>query len=260
LPFRIPRLDLSDDSLIAGVLPNYAEIRHLRDISDVVGAIIDLAFEANPRAVKRFVNAFGLLTRIVEIRGVEVDRRLLAITLGAELRWPEEFEDLRAAVRSGDEDPLRDIRGAENELLSHYASTLLPGKISAGTLDGILRLTAAFVAAEEEDEEVIDMRTGRPGTIAYNRPRLMATLEELGWAKSSRSRGNFYHSAVENIRFRVLQRVVRLEKRERGDWSLHQSWSIARHTDLAIAEATRLVPEDVAVTTRLVPEVRVPRR
>lgn len=169
LPFRIPRLNLSDDSLIKGVLPNHLEIRHLKDIP-TVETIIDLAFEANPRAVKRFVNALGLLTRIIEIRGVEVDRKLLAVTLGGELRWPEEFEHLRAAAGSGDEDPLGNIRSSENEGLKRFASALLSDEIDAGTLDRILRLTAAFVPTEEEDEEPKVAEPGLPAPEA-RRPR-----------------------------------------------------------------------------------------
>jgi hypothetical protein len=256
LPFRIPRLDLSDDSLIAGVIPSYAQIKHLKGISDDVATIIDLAFEANPRAVKRFVNALGLLTRIIEIRQVKVDRRLLAITLGGELRWPEEFEDLRAAVNSGDEDPLHDIRNSDSERLNHYASVLLPSEIDAATLHGILRLTAAFVATEDEEVEKAK-KTDQPGTIAYNLPRLTATLEEVGWARKPGTKATFQHARVKRWRFRVLKRVVRLEeytiaqkakekswlypaKSERWEWKLERSFSIARETDVAIAEAKRL--------------------
>lgn len=69
--------------------------------------IVDLAFGANPRSTKRFVHALSLVLDILDRRGAGADPRIVAALLAGEMRWPDEFSDLRTAVRSGDPAPLR---------------------------------------------------------------------------------------------------------------------------------------------------------
>jgi hypothetical protein len=205
--------------------------------------MVDLAFDANPRSAKRFVNALTLLLRILDRREVAAEPHLVAAVLAGELRWPEQFSDVRTAVRSADTDPLAGIRQSDDDRLSEFVSRFVPGDIDLLSLDSILRLTATVAgsAEVEYDEEIL---TGR---VAENMPILIAGLEQMGYARSARSDKLYYHEMAPGIRFRMGKIVVRLERysglASGRDWQLEKSFSLAREVALALDAARSNVEE-----------------
>lgn len=240
IPFRIPQLEGSKD-MLAIVVPEFERIQQFQLIADDIATIVNLAFDANPRSTKRFINALMLLTRILDSRGVEADPKLVAALLAGELRWPEQFNDVRRSVRSSDAEPLMGLRKGGDKRLAAFVALFFPPQISSSELAPVLRLTAAVAGSSDdgaqqqpEAGETIDVR-------AANRSTLGAGLEALGYQLHPHQKNVFYHPDVPRVRFLLRRKVIRYEVREMtkasGGWALVESFSLDDQLDAVLAAA-----------------------
>ena len=117
IPFRVPPLSIDNRRSLEELLPDWE--RHAGELPDhFYDRIVDIALlglRGNPRQVKRLLNSFLMLRRIMQRRNLPVDELLLAALIGLQLRWPAEHQRFHDAVRDamhGDgADPLSAIGG-----------------------------------------------------------------------------------------------------------------------------------------------------
>jgi hypothetical protein len=158
IPFRVPPLAITDRRSLEELLPEWE--RHVGDLPDhFYDRIVDIAvlgLRANPRQVKRLLNSFLMLRRIMERRRLPVDQLLLAALIGLQLRWPAEhqrFQDaVRDAMHGGDVDPLASAGGDGDPALADYLDRFVRRlEVSTDELWRTLQLTSV-VSPEGEPE------------------------------------------------------------------------------------------------------------
>lgn len=248
LPFRIPRADTASGLDLAEIVPAFAAMSHLRSVADDLVSIVDVVFEGNPRSAKRFINALTLLMRILAARQVTFDPGLLAFVLAGELRWPDEFHDVRTAVAAGDADPIAGIRAAEDDRLQAFLA-LRTDLITPEALGPILRLTATVSSkAEERIEEEAGSGSGQ---VARNLPRLLEGIADLGFSLHPRSERVYLHPARPDLRLVLGKLVLRFEvptTQESGrPWKLATSFRISTEVDDALALAAQYLAGSAVV-------------
>lgn len=246
VPFRIPRIASGDPAALEALVPGFQTLDHLAGVRDELQLAADIAFQGNPRSVKRFVNALTLSMRILAARDIAFDAALLAQLLALELRWPDEFRDVRTAVAAGDTDPISVVRDSEDEALRSFAGHVRP--CNSDELDPLLRFTAAVAetlpAAELEASET----EARLTRTDRGRSKILDVLADLGFQLHSRSSSAYYHHDVEEERVVVAKQVVRIET-DSGDrstgrrWSLVSSYRFSTEVEEAEAAIKEMVPE-----------------
>ena len=101
IPFRVPPLSIDNRRSLEELLPDWE--RHAGELPDhFYDRIVDIALlglRGNPRQVKRLLNSFLMLRRIMQRRNLPVDELLLAALIGLQLRWPAEHQRFHDAVR-----------------------------------------------------------------------------------------------------------------------------------------------------------------
>lgn len=246
VPFRIPRIASGDPAALEALVPGFQTLEHLTSVRDELQLAADIAFQGNPRSVKRFVNALTLSMRILAAREIEFDAALLAQLLALELRWPDEFRDVRTAVAAGDADPISVVRESEDESLRAFAQHVR--KCSSDELDPLLRFTAAVaetIPTPELDTSETDERLTR---TERGRSRIAHELTALGFELHSRSSSAYYHNDVWEHRVVVAKQVVRIEK-DSGDrqggrkWALVESYRFSTQAEEAESAIRELLPE-----------------
>jgi hypothetical protein len=100
VPFWVPRLDLQRETFLNDLIPEWDVCApHLpKSFPGYTFDITSLAFDGNPRQIKRFVNASLVLRRILQQRSLRVDDEHVAAIMGLQLRWPDRFADVREAA------------------------------------------------------------------------------------------------------------------------------------------------------------------
>ena len=77
LPFRVPPLELDRDDVLSALVPGWATMAGVSPGFVVIAKdIATLGLDANPRRIKRFVNAFLLSNHIALTRNLGVDLNL----------------------------------------------------------------------------------------------------------------------------------------------------------------------------------------
>jgi hypothetical protein len=111
LPFRVPPLVLESDDFLTELIPDWDHRKQAfpTAFGDLVKEIASLGLRANPRQIKRLVNSFLLLNRIVQQRQLQVDTELMTSVIGLQLRWPSHYQDLLEAVLVEDAEPISAI-------------------------------------------------------------------------------------------------------------------------------------------------------
>jgi hypothetical protein len=158
IPFRVPPLSINDRHSLEQLLPDWE--RHVGDLPEhFYDRIVDisvLGLRANPRQVKRLLNSFLMLRRILERRRLPVDELLLAALIGLQLRWPDEHQRFHDAVRDAmreDTDPVKSIEATtdDRELKAYLDRFIAQLEVDTDALWRALQLTAV-VAPEGEPE------------------------------------------------------------------------------------------------------------
>lgn len=242
VPFRIPRIEAASAEALEAIIPNLDHFTHLAPLRNRLLGIAEVVFNGNPRSLKRFVNALTILMRVMTGRGLEFNAELLSLVLATELRWPQEFQDVRTAVAAADPDPLSVLRNSEDESLSQFVQTFPPA--GPDTLSPLLRLTETITDAA--DIEDLDRDAAHYSLLERGRERIRDTLGKLGFRLDPRSERAYYLPDYER-KFRIImsKQVVRIEVPNLDDrgrnWRLKESYRYTIETDSAI-EAIRQLP------------------
>ncbi|MFF2051845.1 P-loop NTPase fold protein [Leifsonia sp. NPDC058194] len=245
VPFRIPRIASDDPAALETLVPGFQTLDHLVGIRDQLQNAADIVFLGNPRSVKRFINALTLSMRVLSARRIEFDAGTLSQLLALELRWPDEFRDVRTAVSAGDADPLQVLRESEDDALRSFAGQVPLS--TADALDPLLRFTASVAETVSAPESVEVEAEERLTRSEIGRERVESELADLGFELHSRSSSAYYHAQVAGFRVVVAKQVVRIE-RELGDrnsgrpWSLVASYRFTTELETGLEAIAALLP------------------
>jgi hypothetical protein len=247
LPFRVPPLSLDSDDFLDQLIP--ASLSPWRKdlppgFAHDLLEIARLALRSNPRQVKRLINSFILTKRIVDVRGIEIDDRLLGAAIGLQLGWPAEYEELQEAVRSGHTDPLSVLRTSEDEALVRYGNSFFEEGIGAAALTQVAQLTAVVAAEEPSDDQARVSQERVSETREERLAGFLAAVQERGFDQSPRSERLYYNSRLPDYRLALSDSrfVVRIEHRDTvGYWRLLKSFLVTRETDVAIRHVDELL-------------------
>ncbi|HEV7721250.1 MAG TPA: hypothetical protein VGO60_08200 [Iamia sp.] len=190
------------------------------------------------------------MLNILERREATVDPRLVAALLAGELRWPDEFSDLRTAVSAGDDSPMRPLLESETSGLAAFAHRFLATEIAGPLLTAVLRLTGTVTlqeaVTEAADEESFGTLTAR------NHAALERAVEERGYGLSGQSPSIWYHPDRPDHRVRFARQVVRVEVRppmhqsdHAREWQLDRSFVMGREMDEFLAYIDALAQDSL---------------
>jgi hypothetical protein len=234
VPFRVPRLDLDPDTFARELIPDWfgRQARLPKSFFRYAIDISSLALQSNPRQIKRFINSFLVLRRIISRRGQAPNDIMLAALIGLQLRWPEQYREFSDAVYADDDNPQRLLEGGEDEpALGAYARRFFGDRASGRELKSLLQFTEAVAVTEDAASQ-----SGVSQVRERNRDAFIAQLEQRGFAKSPRSNRLYYHPNTPSVRFAIGKTHIRFEKRnDRGGFDLWESYLITRETDAALA-------------------------
>jgi hypothetical protein len=217
LPFRVPPLAMAEEQLLDELIPNWG--KREREFPDgFARSIVDIAelgLRSNPRQIKRLINSFLVLERIVERRKLDIDRDLMAAMIGLQLRWPDRYQGLQDDILAADSEPFSSLMQSEDEMLIRYAERFFAGNPPNHTLREILQLTAVVVS--KGDTEADPLSTSESLTeserLELGRENLCAGLSELGFERSERSERLWYKPRVQNFRVAVMDTHFRFEEK-----------------------------------------------
>jgi hypothetical protein len=146
IPFRVPPIDIDRPQFLDELLPDWEA--HFQALPDRVrDRVVDMArfgLERNPRQLKRLLNTFGVVRRILQLKGMDVPDELLLSVLALQLKWPADYLALQEAVLTGDSDPLGALRtDATDPALDQFRSRFLDAVTDFDPLRAIVGLAAA---------------------------------------------------------------------------------------------------------------------
>ncbi len=151
VPFRVPRLRLRADSFLYELIPDWPERTAGLPTSFGPAAfqISNIALNANPRQIKRFVNSILILSRVVQARGLVVNHSLLAGVVGLQLRWPDQYDVFTENVYRDTKSPLELLKGKDQTLDTYIDLIMLRHRPNNEELAGLLELTQVVIASSE---------------------------------------------------------------------------------------------------------------
>jgi KAP-like P-loop domain-containing protein len=240
LPFRVPRLDLRADSFLEDLLPNWRELRrHFPSgFAKYSYDIVSTGLEANPRQVKRLLNSFQVLQRIVQ-RGSDADYETLCALIGLQLRWPEYYRDFAQAVTANDEAPHSVLESGEESDLLRYSHRFFHDVPSTEVLRQFLMLAATVVSPEQDAGVQPEMPTSMREVREENRDEMMSYLGSRAFQSVPRSQGLYKHEGLPDFRVRLGKTVIRVEMRldplnDPYRWTLKRSYLLTREVGNAM--------------------------
>ncbi len=243
LPFRVPPLDVAGEGFLQDLIPSWPALSDALPAPLVfcAGDIAELGLRRNPRQIKRFINSFLVIDRIIRARQITVDYELLAAVIALQLAWPDDHRRLQEAIFLGDEKPLEPltVRAAEDPLLgAFHRRFLMPDGLSVEELRTLLQLTAVVVAGGQEDPlEPLERLPGPADQIREeHRQQLILELSENGFEPSTRSPRLYYNPRIPTVRFAFRKHYVNEERRtRRGDkWEISKPYLLTRELEDAV--------------------------
>lgn len=240
LPFRVPPLAIDAEGFLDELIPEpSSQWRSVAPDAFVlsIGEIAKLALRSNPRQVKRLINSFMLVNRVVERRKLTIDAEQLGALIGLQLGWPAAYEQFQFALVTDEPAPLDAMRGEDADpLLDAYVARFLRRRrIDVERLREMVALTQVVSA------DGAAAAGGRVPLSDVREERLTAFVEELwrrGFAPSRQSDRLYYNSETPDVRFALSdsRHHVRFEKRvgPGSPWILWESYLVTRETDLAL--------------------------
>lgn len=245
VPFRVPPLDITEN-MLGALIPQIEGFEGLPEGFESIAAdVSSVGLEANPRRIKRFVNAFLLLTRITADRDINVDPRLAAAIIGLQLRWPDEHQELADRMSYEEDLPFAEWRGADDAALKRYCSRFFEPPPDVATLRVLVSLTQTVAGPSSG----IVLSEGRPASEEreLSRQTMIKELESRGFQVAPNSRELFRSSAHPKLGVRLTKHAIRIERR-RGDgsWELvnPRTLYLTRHVD----DALKILDSKLAVT------------
>jgi hypothetical protein len=152
VPFRVPKLNLERESFLRELVPewNRMEPHFPGNFANYAHEIASTALDSNPRQIKRLLNSFLVLRRIIDRLSFDVDYALLTALIGLQLRWPQHYHEFAQAVFDGRERPADLLRAARDEdELVRYANRFFGDAASTGKLRRLLLLTMTIAPSSE---------------------------------------------------------------------------------------------------------------
>ena len=249
LPFRVPPLDVTAATFLRDLIPDWKarEPGLPQGFKDSALDISVLGLRGNPRQIKRFINSFLVIHRVVQARAIEIEYERLAALIGLQLAWPDEHRRFQDAVFLGEEEPLSVFEGEGiDPFLTRYVERFFgQTQISTGELRQLLQLTAVVATGEFQTSAPL------PGPAdevrEANREELREVLARSGFKQSSRSQRLYYNSEKRNWRFVIAKHILRLERRAGKRWVLADSYLLTREADVAMRAIAR---PDLAARSR----------
>jgi len=157
LPFRVPPLAMAEERLLDELIPNWG--KREREFTDgFAGSVVDIAalgLRSNPRQIKRLINSFLVLERIVARRKLDIDRDLMAAMIGLQLRWPDQYQDLQNDILVADPNPFESLEQSGDEMLVRYVKRFFSENPPNHTLREILQLTAVVASKGDVEAEAL---------------------------------------------------------------------------------------------------------
>lgn len=239
LPFRVPSLEMNAGNF-ADVVPQWATWS-----SNLPRAFIDCSVEisiiglrGNPRQVKRFLNSFLVIHRIIQSQRLIVDYEQLAAVIGLQLAWPEGYRLVQESLGVGEGDPLTPLRQAatEDPWLDRYMSRFFgTEEVPVSQLRTLLQLTAVVAAGGTEGGLPLPGRAQE--ARIRNRDEMIAILKAQKYKQDKESPYIWYSTKDRNWRFFFKIHTVNLQKRDGDSWIYHRSYLLTREIPQAMQAA-----------------------
>lgn len=154
VPFRVPKLALDRTTFLGDLVADWPERSPYfpADFAGYTYDIANMALDANPRQIKRLLNSFLVLRRIIDRRARGIDYQLLAALIGLQLRWPQRYQEFALAVAEGQDRPHDVLRtaGGEEKDLQRYANKFFTDSVPLGNLRELVLLTQAVAPRSGE--------------------------------------------------------------------------------------------------------------
>jgi KAP family P-loop domain len=239
LPFRVPSVEVNARNF-ADVVPQWTDWS-----SNLPQAFVNCSIEisvlglrGNPRQIKRFLNSFIVIHRIIESRQLGIDYERLAAVIGLQLAWPDLYRLLQEALGTGASDPFTPLRTATDEdpWLARYVSRFFgTEEVSVDQLRTLLQLTSVVAAVGAEIAIPLPGRAQE--ARVRNRAEMIAVLKR---EKYEQDKGNYdiwYSTKDQDWRFLFKFHTINLQKRDGDRWVYHRSYLLTREIPLAIQAA-----------------------
>jgi KAP family P-loop domain len=239
LPFRVPSLEVNASNF-ADVVPQWVAWS-----SNLPQAFVDCAAEisitglrGNPRQVKRFLNSFVVIHRIIQSRRLVVDYEQLAAVIGLQLAWPERYRLVQEALGVGESDPLAPLRQAatEDPWLDRYMSRFFgTEEVPINQLRTLLQLTAVVAAGEAE--VVLPLPGQAQEARIRNRDKMVTILKAQKYEQDKEDPYTWYSTKDRDWRFFFKIHTINLQKRDGDRWILYRSYLLTREISQAMQAA-----------------------
>lgn len=245
LPFRVPPLYGGTDDLLTQLVPAWdALARELPEpFVSCCAEIAMLALRGNPRQIKRYINSFLVVDRIVRARGLSINYAGLAAVMALQLAWPDEHRRVQEDVLLGHPSPLLPLqeRAAEDPVLSRFADRFFAATpYPLEELRTLMQLSAVVVASDPDD--VTPLAGPADEIRERNHLRLVEALLEHGYQASPRSPRLYFRDDSPGIRFAFTKFGFRREARDADGWKLRRSFLLTRGLDDALSAIAATVP------------------
>jgi hypothetical protein len=198
-----------------------------------------MALRGNPRQIKRFLNSFLFVQRIVQSRQLRVNYELLAAVIGLQLAWPDNYRTLQEDLAVGGENSLSSPRNIgeqeRDQWLARYYTRFFTKAGATDQLRKLMQLTAVVAGPEASTAQRL---SGPAGELRdENRTKLVGALGELGYTPSKRSERFWYNAKHKSWRFVFLSHYVSLQKHDFDGWHNWRKYLLTREADQAINDA-----------------------
>jgi hypothetical protein len=244
LPFRVPPLEVTANDFMA-LVPEWDDWKsHLP--AAFVNCSVDISvmgLRGNPRQIKRFLNSFIFVQRIVESRRLRVDYERLAAIIGLQLAWPNHYRLLQEALVIGDSEPFAGLLSAAEEAgdawLSRYVSRFFTAtkEGAKAELRTLLQLTAVVVGTGGKTAEALPPLPGPADKVReLNRKKMIENLKAAGYSQPFQNSRFWYSTKHPNWRFVFRRHIVNLEKRVGNKWEYWRSYLLTREAEQAIKD------------------------
>lgn len=154
VPFRVPRPDLTTERAMKELFPGGWKLISENDASlaETFPRISELALDANPRQTKRLMNAFLLLSRILDLKGIRVSSVVLLAIVGLQIAWPSWYQQVLEETLRGTARPFDPLVGSDDPSLKVYAQAFLSEDVDPAVLRQVFLLASTVDSPEPLQE------------------------------------------------------------------------------------------------------------
>jgi hypothetical protein len=214
VPFRVPAPDTSERTFLRDVIPNWGGFvaAHSGGVVDALTDVVDLALAGNPRQVKRLVNSYLLIERIIEVTPRKTSNRQLLALLAMQLAWPGAYRDVHDSILMGMSDPFEDVRDTSDQRLTRFVAKFFDGSELPDDLSDIVRLAFAVEAPSPQ----VDQTTEIQALDLRSAGEVTRELASRGWYQSALGSSRVWHHPLRSdLEIIVAPRSFRLHRIDR---------------------------------------------